>query len=63
MRVSRCELRDHISYRKTTAGLRIDLQSRAAAQIANALHLRDFRSPALFEFFNTIGTFETCEGG
>ena len=31
------------------------LQSLAAAEIANALHLRDFRSPAIFEFFNTIG--------
>jgi hypothetical protein len=30
------------------------LQSLAAAKIANALHLRDFRSPAIFEFFNTI---------
>src|SRR5258705_13815291 len=26
------------------------LQSLAAAEIANALHLRDFRSPAIFEF-------------
>jgi hypothetical protein len=25
----------------------------AAAEIANALHLLDFRSPAIFEFFNT----------
>jgi hypothetical protein len=32
------------------------LQSLAAVEIANALHLRDFRSPAIFEFFNTIGT-------
>jgi hypothetical protein len=30
------------------------LQSLAAAEIANALHLRDFRSPVIFEFFNTI---------
>jgi hypothetical protein len=30
------------------------LQSLAAAEIANARHLRDFRSPAIFEFFNTI---------
>ena len=30
------------------------LQSLAAAEIANALHLRDFQSPAIFEFFNTI---------
>src|ERR1019366_4821211 len=28
--------------------------SLAAAEIANALHLRDFRSSAIFEFFNTI---------
>jgi hypothetical protein len=32
------------------------LQRLAAAEIANALHLRDFRGPAIFEFFNTIGT-------
>jgi hypothetical protein len=25
-----------------------------AAKIADTLHLRDFRSPAIFEFFNTI---------
>jgi hypothetical protein len=25
-------------------------------------HLRDFRSPAIFEFFNTIGTFRTWRG-
>ena len=30
------------------------LQSLAAAKIANALRLRDFRSSAIFEFFNTI---------
>jgi hypothetical protein len=30
------------------------LQSLAAAEIANALHLRDFRSAVIFEFFNTI---------
>jgi hypothetical protein len=30
------------------------LHSLAAAEIANALHLRDFQSPAIFEFFNTI---------
>jgi hypothetical protein len=32
------------------------LQSLAAAEIANALRLRDFLSPAIFEFFNTIGS-------
>jgi hypothetical protein len=31
------------------------LQSLAAAEIANALHLREFRIVAIFEFFNTIG--------
>jgi len=30
------------------------LQRLAAAEIASALHLRDFRRPAIFEFFNTI---------
>jgi hypothetical protein len=30
------------------------LQSLVAAEIAIALHLRDFLSPAIFEFFNTI---------
>jgi hypothetical protein len=28
-------------------------ESLATAEIANALHLRDFQSPAIFEFFNT----------
>jgi hypothetical protein len=31
------------------------LQSLAAAKITNGLHLRDFRSLAIFEFLNTIG--------
>jgi hypothetical protein len=31
------------------------LQDLAVAEIADALHSRDFRSPAIFEFFNTIG--------
>jgi hypothetical protein len=30
------------------------LQSLAAAEIANMRHLRDFRSTAISEFFNTI---------
>src|SRR5882757_591143 len=37
------------------------LQSLAAAEIANALHLRDFRSHAIFEFFNTIGAKRTSD--
>jgi glycyl-tRNA synthetase beta subunit len=40
---------------KTIVGLVSILQRLAAAEIANALHLRDFRSPAIFEFFNSIG--------
>jgi hypothetical protein len=39
------------------------LQSLAAVEIANTLHLQDFRSPAIFEFFNTIGTNRTWRGG
>jgi hypothetical protein len=35
------------------------LQSLAAAEIANAQHLRDFRSTAFFEFFNTIDPYRT----
>jgi hypothetical protein len=31
------------------------LQSLAIAENANALHLRDFGSLAIFEFFNTFG--------
>jgi hypothetical protein len=30
------------------------LRGVAAAEIINTLHLRDFRSRAIFEFFNTI---------
>src|SRR5450631_4002260 len=35
------------------------LQSLAGVEIADALHSRDFRSPAIFEFFNTIGAKRT----
>ena len=34
-------------------------QRLAAVEIADALHLRDFRSPAIFEFFNTIDPMPT----
>ena len=55
MRLSRCEVRDHINYRKNESLALVSiLQSLAAAEIANALRLRDFRSAAIFEFFNTI---------
>ena len=54
MRLSRCEVRDPINYRKSDRWPSSILRSLAAAEIANALRLRDFRSPAIFEFFNTI---------
>jgi hypothetical protein len=55
MRLSRCEVREpHQLPQKRSLALASILQSLAAAQIANALHSRDFRSPAIFEFFNTI---------
>jgi hypothetical protein len=55
VRLSRCEVRDHINCRKKRSpAFASILQSLAAAEIANALHLRDFRSLAIFEFFNNI---------
>ena len=46
MRLSSCEVRDHINSRKNDhwSSHRV-LQSLAAAEIANALHLRDFGAP------------------
>jgi hypothetical protein len=35
------------------------LQSLAAAEITNIPHSRDFRSPAIFDFFNSIGAKRT----
>jgi hypothetical protein len=56
VRLSRYELRDHINYRKNDRWRSyLFYRALAAAEIANAPHLRDFRSPAIFEFFNTIG--------
>jgi hypothetical protein len=56
VRVPRCELRDHINCRKNDRWPLVSiLQGVAAAEIINTLHLRDFRSRAIFEFFNTIG--------
>jgi hypothetical protein len=47
----RCEVRRHMNYRKNDRRALVwILQRLAAAEIANALHLRDFRSPAIFEF-------------
>jgi hypothetical protein len=54
----RCE-GPHQLPQKRSLALASVLQSLAAAEIVNALHLRDFRSLAIFEFFNTIGTFRT----
>jgi hypothetical protein len=53
VRLSRCEMRDHINYSiaaKTIGGARIDQQGIAAAEIAKARHLRDFHSPAILSF-------------
>jgi len=44
----------HQSPQKRSLALVSILQSLSAVEIANALHLRDFRCPAIFEFFNTI---------
>jgi hypothetical protein len=55
VRLSRCEVRGpHRLPQKRSLALVSILQSLAAAEIANTLHLRDFRSPAIFEFCNTI---------
>jgi hypothetical protein len=40
---------------KPTADAGIDYTDLVAAGIAQMYHLRDFRSPAILEFFNTIG--------
>ena len=58
MRLSRCEVGDHINYRKNDRWASYPFyRTLAAAEIANAPHLRDFWSPASFEFFTTI-----CQG-
>ena len=50
---------DQLPQKRSLAVVSI-LQRLAAAEIANALHLRDFRSSAIFEFFNTICQKRTC---
>jgi hypothetical protein len=57
-------VRDHVSYRKkrSLAPVLI-LQRLAAAEITDTLHLQDFRSPAIFEFFNTIRQNRTYKPG
>src|ERR1700722_10612877 len=44
----------HQLSRKRSLALVPILQSLPASEIANALHLRDFRRSAILEFFNTI---------
>jgi hypothetical protein len=48
---------------KRSLALASILQSLAAVEIVNALHLRDFRSLAIFEFFNTIRHKQTISVG
>ena len=55
MRLARRDVRGpHELPQKRSLALVSILLRLAAAEVANALHLRDFRSPAIFEFFNTI---------
>ena len=68
MRLSRSKVGDHINYRKKRSlALASILQSLAAAEISDTLHLRDFQGVRFFEFFNTIRqnwtsrTTKTCE--
>ena len=50
MRLSRCEVRDHINYRKSDRWPSDQFYRPCSGEIANALHLRDFRSPAISSF-------------
>src|SRR6266403_889583 len=55
MHLSRCDVRGpHQLLQKRSLTLVSILQRLAATEIASALHLRDFRRPVIFEFFNTI---------
>jgi hypothetical protein len=56
VRLTRFDARGpHQSPQKRPPALVSILQSLAVAEFAHMQHLRDFRSPAIFEFFNTIG--------
>jgi hypothetical protein len=55
----RCEVRDHMNYRKNDRWPSYRFYSALHRQKSPMLHLRDFRSPAIFEFFNTIGVQRT----
>jgi hypothetical protein len=60
VRLSRCEVRDHINCRKNDRWRSYRFcRALPGLKSPNALHSRDFRSPAIFEFFNTIGTERT----
>ena len=63
MRFYRCDLRGphELPQRRSLALVSI-LPCLAPAEIANALHSRDFRSSAIFEFFNTIRQKMTYRG-
>jgi hypothetical protein len=52
VRLSRRELRDHINCRKNDRWPSYRFyRALQADEIADAQHLQDFRSPAIFEFF------------
>jgi hypothetical protein len=56
VRLTRCDVRGpHRLTQKRPPTLASILQSLAAAEIINIRHSRDFRSPSIFDFFNTIG--------
>jgi hypothetical protein len=64
MRFARGDMRDHIVSHKNDHGASYPtLQSIAVAESAKNQLLRDFRRRSIFDFCNTIGTFETCQGG
>jgi hypothetical protein len=55
VRLPRCDVRGlHQLLQKRSLTLVSFLRRLAATEIGSALHLRDFRRPAIFEFFNTI---------
>jgi hypothetical protein len=60
MPLYRCDVREPPQLRQKPPLAPVSiLQSLAATEIASMRHLRDFRSRAIFEFFNTIGTKRT----
>ena len=56
MRLIRSDARDQVIHRKKCPLVLVSIfSSLAVAEFAHMRHLREFRSPAIFEFFNTIG--------